>query len=146
MQTGAGSNTLTTISSYDAADRLQTANLNSDTSITSYGYDANSSLISESATSAGSYVISYTYDTRNRLTNWQKTGTNPGIAAFSYERANRLTSLAHLSSGGSTIFGVSYSLDKLGNRIAASENVSGTTQSLSYSYDELSRLTADTNS
>lgn len=64
-------------------------------------------------------------------------------ATYGYDGAGRLTGIDQKRSDLSTVFSIAYTLDKLGNRTALSENLNGVSRQVSYIYDELSRLTQE---
>ncbi len=131
-----------------------------------YGYDGGDNRVAFGfgpSANAGSpaNTVSYSYDGLNRLqtlTNWNNqqltysyTGEqlnqiaypNGVTAQYSYDNASRLTGVSH-TKNSSTIFGVNYTLDNLGNRRVATESLSdGTSRVQTHTYDELSRLTSE---
>ncbi len=157
---------LSTNYTYDGFNRV--TKVANPTGTVQYGYDGGGNRIAfgfgptANASSPGN-TVSYSYDGLNRLqslTNWNNqqlsynyTGEqlnqiaypNGVTAQYSYDNASRLTGVAHTkTSPSSTIFGVNYSLDNLGNRRVATETLSdGTSRVQTHTYDELSRLTSE---
>ncbi len=155
---------LSTNFTYDGFNRVtKVANPNG---TVQYGYDGGSNRVvfgfgpSANASSPAN-TVSYSYDGLNRLqtlTNWNNqqltysyTGDqlnqiaypNSVTAQYSYDGSNRLMGISH-TKNSSTIFGVNYTLDNLGNRRVATESLSdGTSRVQTHTYDELSRLTSE---
>jgi RHS repeat-associated protein len=98
MQTNSpiGVDTISSVYTYDAADRLSTINNSTSTipnlSSTNFSYDNNSSMQTETYTNSldttKNYTTNYTFDVRNRLINWQKTGAGAAGATFRYDGGN----------------------------------------------------------
>lgn len=100
-----------------------------------YTYDAANRLAS--VRDWDNRTTTYAYDDAGRLT-----GTaypNGTSAALTYDNADRLTSLVN-QKGAATITSHSYTLDAVGNRTQAAENIGTST----YAYDNLYRLTSVT--
>jgi RHS repeat-associated protein len=63
---------------------------------------------------------------------------------YAYDALNRLTGLTHTALSGDLLFSVSYTLNPAGLRIRAEErDASGVLQTVSYTYDALNRLVAE---
>jgi RHS repeat-associated protein len=122
----------------------------------SYGYDIDSNRTSVTTASG---TTTYTYDERNRLDLVKLNGALQ--ADYDYDAANRLTKttfgngteeiraydtlnrLKELTSqrGTTLLSKYLYTLDKVGNRKTAIESVNGLGRTISYTYDDLYRLT-----
>ncbi|MGA7218805.1 MAG: RHS repeat-associated core domain-containing protein, partial [Candidatus Sulfotelmatobacter sp.] len=105
-----------------------------------YGYDFQNRVISKQ--DPGN--IYYTYDAAGRLTQVNDYNSDTGTYTFSYDNMNRLTSTTtnyqFTSIGAQT---VQYGYDAASNRTSMTDPVGTVT---SYSYDQLNRLTALSNS
>jgi RHS repeat-associated protein len=130
---------------YDNADRRTALSFGTSGQLkgVGYGYDGLSRPVTMSNWLIGSFpttsTLVYTYS-GSRLAGM---GYPNGVgAAYGFDGAGRLTGITQ-TRATSTLYGVNYTLDKRGNRTAASENVNGTSRSLSYVYDELNRLTRE---
>ena len=130
---------------YDSADRRTSLKFGPDTANlkqVSYGYDGLSRPTSITSW-ASATALSYGYDTLSggKLS---QTATYPnGVSAtWKFDGASRLTDITH-TSGATTLFGAAYSLDNAGNRTAITETINGTTNNLSYGYNEANALTLE---
>ena len=113
-----------------------------DSKVVTYTYDA-ANRLEEINASFITAPVTYTYDAANRLTNMAL--PNGITSAYTYDNANRLLDLTHSTITG-TLASYAYTVDSVGNRTQATENVkqpAGSTQSetITYNYDPLYRLT-----
>ncbi|GAB4204954.1 MAG: hypothetical protein OHK0022_30580 [Roseiflexaceae bacterium] len=151
-----GTTAETTTYSYDALNRFWKRDRGG--RVVTYGYNANSSLVSLDYWGQGS--VTYTHDAAGRIqsmnpwstgassytyraTNLLNTAQRPNVApalnnvltSYGYDGASRLTSVGHTRAGIS-LETVSYQLDANSNRTQMTDST-GTTQ---YLYDQLNRL------
>jgi RHS repeat-associated protein len=145
---------------YDVRDRLtqRTDTISGTSRSIQYGYDQNSNQTSVTTTSG---ITTYSYDERDRLDVTRFNGAM--VADYDYDAGNRLTKttfgngteevrvydtlnrLKELTSkkGAIELSKYVYTLDKVGNRKTATENVNGQARSINYIYDDLYRLTEE---
>ena len=109
-----GPNSIPVNYTYDALNRLHTVQ-EANTGTTTYGYDNVGNL--QSVTYPSGVVHVYTYDNRNRLTNLGVNNSTTAIASYAY------------------------TLDAAGHRTGVTEL---SRRAVSYGYDDLYRLTAET--
>jgi RHS repeat-associated protein len=143
---------------YDVRDRLvkRTDAIGGVERAIAYGYDIASNMTSVTTASG---ITTYSYDERNRLDLVKQ--NNILQADYDYDAANRLIKtsfgnntietrvydnlnrLKELTSqrGNVLLSKYVYSLDKVGNRKAATETVNGQGRAIAYTYDDLYRLT-----
>jgi RHS repeat-associated protein len=143
---------------YDVRDRLvkRTDAIGGVERSIAYGYDIASNMTSVTTASG---ITTYSYDERNRLDLVKQ--NNVLQADYDYDAANRLIKtsfgnnttetrvydnlnrLKELTSqrGNVLLSKYVYSLDKVGNRKAATETVNGQGRAIAYTYDDLYRLT-----
>jgi RHS repeat-associated protein len=159
--------TKTTLRTYDDLDRLAseaTPLPDGGTRTVAYTYFGNGTR--KTVTDAEGLVTQYTYDGQNRTkttttafgrpeaatttyTYWPddllKTVQTPnGIGAtHGYDKADRLTALTN-AKGGATVSRYAYTYDQNGNRLSQVEENGGTTETTTYTYDGLDRLTTVT--
>jgi len=150
--------TLTTTRGYDDLDRLlsETTPLpDGGTRTVAYTYFANGTR--RTVTDPSAVATSYAYDGQNRLETattragvttyayWPDdllrtvTYANGVVATHGYDKADRLTSLAN-ARGATTVSSYAYTYDDRGNRLTQVETNGGTTETTTYTYDDLSRL------
>ena len=82
-------------------------------------------------------LASYSYDSVGRLQSL--TRANGSITSYGYDGADCLTEL-HTQAGNTTRSRFQYTLDRAGQRSAATETLSSATRTISYTYDELRQL------
>jgi RHS repeat-associated protein len=143
---------------YDVRDRLvkRTDAIGGVERSIAYGYDIASNMTSVTTASG---ITTYSYDERNRLDLVKQ--NNVLQADYDYDAANRLIKtsfgnnttetrvydnlnrLKELTSqrGNVLLSKYVYTLDKVGNRKAATETVNGQGRAIAYTYDDLYRLT-----
>jgi RHS repeat-associated protein len=143
---------------YDVRDRLvkRTDAIGGVERAITYGYDIASNMTSVTTASG---ITTYSYDERNRFDLVKQ--DNVLQADYDYDAANRLIKtsfgnnttetrvydnlnrLKELTSqrGNVLLSKYVYSLDKVGNRKAATETVNGQGRAIAYTYDDLYRLT-----
>jgi YD repeat-containing protein len=143
---------------YDVRDRLtqRTDTISGTSRSIQYGYDQNSN---QTSVTTASGITTYSYDERDRLDVTRFNGAM--VADYDYDTGNRLTKtsfgngteevrvydtlnrLKELTSkrGAIELSKYVYTLDKVGNRKTAIESVNGQARSISYTYDDLYRLT-----
>ena len=121
-------------------------------SVTAYAYDGQNRLktATTEATGAEPQTTTYTYEPDDLL----KTVTYPNgvVATHGYDKADRLLSVvnakggtalsSYLYSGTHPSTGLPVSYDANGNRLIQVETNGGTTETTTYGYDDLDRLTA----
>ena len=147
---------------YDVRDRLikRTDTIDGVARAIEYGYDIGSNRTSVTTASG---TTTYTYDERNRLDVVKQNGvlaadydydaiSNLTQTTFgngtrenrSYDTLNRLTTLETKRLGDNTpLSKYVYTLDKVGNRKSVTETQNGQGRSISYTYDDLYRLTKE---
>ncbi len=141
---------------YDARDRL-TRRDNPDGTFVAYTYDPAGNVLSgttPSGTTTRTYdalsrlasvtdptggTTTYTYDAVGNLAT--VTFPNGTRAVHTYDRLNRLVGLENLRSDGTVISSYAYTLGPAGNRLQV---VEGSRRTVSYTYDDLYRLTGET--
>jgi YD repeat-containing protein len=151
----------TTSYAYDGLERL--SSVTTPQGLVRYSYDAASRPVGLAFGPDAAHLkqVGYSYDGLDRLsglTNWLNQSLvysysgerltkiaypNGVVGKFGYDGAGQLTALTYAANGGS-LFGASYSLDVLGRPILAREKQNNTSRTISYAYDELSRLTGET--
>lgn len=106
-----------------------------------YGYDGLSRRVSMTNWLTPTQTLSYTPEgLRLKELNYP----NAVKASYSFDGSSRLTGLSHLNNSTSTsLFSAAYTLDGGGNRTVISETLNGVGRDLRYRYDELSRLTRE---
>ena len=154
----------TTIYSYDLRDRLTSKATPQGT--LSYSYDVASNLLSMRSSNANGISVNYSYDELNRLSTVidNPAGTRPGTGstsnfydpvgnlegfvypngvkhAYMYNTLNRLTNVAVTNGLATPLASFTYTLGVSGNRTGVTE-LNG--RQVTYSYDDLYRLTAET--
>ena len=149
---------------YDSRDRLARKS-DPDGLTIEYTYDAAGNLVSRVSPSQS---LVYTYDARNRLETVTRTidgapaqvtryaydaagnrremqGADGTRTEYTYDARHRLASLVKRTAAGALLAGMAYTVDDSGLRTALTESdPAGTTRSVTYAYDALKRLTAET--
>ena len=143
-----------TVNTFDNFDRMATTTQRG--LLTSYGYDNNGNRTSVT-TPAG--TTAYTYNSRNRLATATADGTttytyyadgkkdtvtypNGTRADYNYTAADRIETITHSRVGdNSVISSYAYVYDANGNRSEQVEVQNGATETTTYAYDDLDRLT-----
>jgi RHS repeat-associated protein len=147
---------------YDVRDRLikRTDTIDGVARAIEYGYDIGSNRTSVTTASG---TTTYTYDERNRLDLVKQNGvlaadydydaiSNLTQTTFgngtrenrNYDTLNRLTTLETKRLGDNTpLSKYVYTLDKVGNRKSVTETQNGQGRSITYTYDDLYRLTKE---
>jgi RHS repeat-associated protein len=90
-------------------------------------------------TQGSTTLASYGYDDAGRL--HAMTRANETTTTASYDGADRLTDV-HTLAGSSTTSRFQYVLDRLGQRMSATETLGSQTRTIGYDYDGLGRLTS----
>jgi len=154
MADASGKNTY----AYDTRDRL--VSKVTPQGILTYSYDATGNLKSLRSSNPSGVTVNYTYDELNRLSNVVDNNLSTGTTAYTYDlngnlestiypnavrtsytfnSLNRLTNVN--GTKGATLANYAYSLGAAGNRLSVTE-AGGRT--VTYAYDDLSRLTGET--
>ncbi|HUB82251.1 MAG TPA: RHS repeat-associated core domain-containing protein [Bryobacteraceae bacterium] len=122
----------------DALGRVATRQVAGQTAVT-YAYDAAGNLLSAATPAAG---MTWSYDARNLPA--RETRTNGITSAYSFDAVANLLSLVH-SKGATALETQTYTYDAVGNRIAASNNISQalTTPAAAASVDAANELLAN---
>jgi RHS repeat-associated protein len=131
--------TLTTLWSYDLADRVSGMTYPSGTTVT-YGRDSVGRITSIGATPAGgspttliSAVTYYPYGPVKQVT-W-------GNASTSLRTYDQNYGIDSINSSQATGLDLDFTLDEVGNIVAISDSIGGSPPDNSYTYDDLNRLT-----
>ncbi len=150
---GGGTQTDTTVNTYDNFDRLETSDQRG--TVVTYGYDNNGNRISVSAPGGST---TNTYDHRNRLAtaavgadttiySYTPEGLTETIsypngtsATYTYFPTNRVETITHKDALDATISSYSYLYDTNGNRTQQVELQGGVSETTDYVYDGLDRL------
>ena len=122
---------------------------------TTTAYDALGRPNSISDSGGGSVLISYPYNDIYQSIESAPNGENPKRKQFEYDALGRLTSVCEVTSASGsgncaqtsskTGYWTRYTYDTLGNLTGVTQNAQGTSQSRSFVYDRLSRITSETN-
>jgi RHS repeat-associated protein len=105
-----------------------------------YDYDLTGRLTTLSSSGYSSYTVAYTYDAASRLLGRTPLAGLPLTATYDYDDADRLTDLT-LSGPGGVLHDEQYSYDAVGNVTGIVSSRDGV---ISYTYDDLNRLTGVT--
>ena len=119
---------------YDAVGNLVKLIYPDNTAVT-YAYDANHNLIS--VTDWEDRITTYTYDVNNKVTSIAK--WDESVTSYTYDDAQRLISYTVCDYLNDVIVGYEYTYDHLGRVIMEKDLVKEL--QMSYTYDELSRVT-----
>jgi len=118
---------------YDPASNL-TQRTYPDSTVITYGYDNAERL---STVASGGATTTYGYDAASNVTSVTLPISNGYVQSYAYDRAGRLTQVDN-AKAGSSLSKFTYTLDPVGNPT----QVVTTTETMSYGYDALDRLTS----
>ncbi|MGE0454252.1 MAG: RHS repeat domain-containing protein [Vicinamibacteria bacterium] len=123
---------------------LKRAVIDPDLRRTEYGYDGKNRLASATTDfdTPQAATTSYLYWPDDLLKEVRY--ANGTTATHAYDRADRLTSLSNTTATGSLVSSYVYGYDANGNRLSQVETNGGATETTSYGYDALNRLTSVT--
>ncbi|HEY3228185.1 MAG TPA: RHS repeat-associated core domain-containing protein, partial [Roseiflexaceae bacterium] len=106
-----------------------------------YAYELDGQL--HTVTQGSTTLADYQYDAAGRLA--QVARANGATTTYSYDNADRPRDL-RTTVGSTEVSRFQYSVDRLGERLAATETLAGQSRTIAYSYDGLLRLTGATES